>query len=63
MVQLDDREVLELDGNFDEDWGDCLALEPVLFHGERMRHTLTLTLSEAPEDCVSSFYLLGILFA
>ena len=27
-----------LDGNFDEDWGDCLYLQPILHHGN-IEHT------------------------
>lgn len=31
-----------LDGNFEENWGDCLYLEPVLHHGVRTKHTVEI---------------------
>ena len=33
-----------LDGNFEEDWGDCLWLEPILHHGEKKMHTVEITI-------------------
>lgn len=35
-----------LDGNFEEDWGDCLWLEPVLHHGEKKVHKIEITILE-----------------
>ena len=39
-----------LDGNFDEDWGDSLALTPVLHHAPRARHTVTITALPSAAD-------------
>ena len=39
-----------LDGNFEEDWGDCLWLEPILHHGERKVHTVEITILEDEEN-------------
>lgn len=52
-----------LDGNFDEDWGDCLYIEPVLHHGEKKKHTLEITVLD--DDCVGTtpFYLMSIIVA
>lgn len=40
-----DHEVL-LDGNFEEDWGDCLYLEPILHHGVWKIHTVEIEIAE-----------------
>lgn len=39
-----------LDGNFEEDWGDCLWLEPILHHGEKKVHTVEITILEDEEE-------------
>ena len=31
-----------LDGNFEENWGDCTYLQPVLVHGERKEHVVEI---------------------
>lgn len=38
-----------LDGNFEEDWGDCLWIEPILHHGEKKVHTVEITILEDEE--------------
>ncbi len=51
-----------LDGNFDEDWGDCLALQ-VLLEAERTeRHRVTVRITEA-EAVTTPFYLVSVLLA
>lgn len=54
-----------LDGNFEEDWGDCLYLEPILHHGTREKHTVEIhTLPcEAQEKDVTPFYLMALIVA
>lgn len=52
-----------LDGNFSEDWGDCLYLEPVLHHGRYGRHTVELTVAGAPPGDYTPFYLLSLIVA
>lgn len=39
-----------LDGNFEEDWGDCLWLEPILHHGEKKVHTVEIIILEDEEN-------------
>ena len=53
-----------LDANFDEDWGDCLYLQPVLHHGTPGPHTVELTIlpEENPEGR-TPFYLLALIVA
>lgn len=52
-----------LDGNFEEEWGDCLYLEPVLHHGERKKHTLEIRVPETEEEGKTPFYLMAIIIA
>lgn len=52
-----------LDGNFREDWGDCLWLEPVLHGGQRGTHTVELTVTGAQEEGLTLFYLLSLIVA
>ena len=52
-----------LDGSFEEDWGDCLYIEPVLHRGERKLHTLEITVTETAADKAEPFYLLSVITA
>lgn len=51
---------VSLNGTFEESWGDCQYLEPVLHHGKRMRHTLEITVSEGESGAVP-FYLMAVI--
>ena len=57
-----ERSVL-LDGGFEEEWGDCLYLEPVLHHGERKLHTLEITVTETEAAQPTPFYLISLITA
>lgn len=61
VVDGDTAGAVTLDGNFDEDWGDCLALTTVLDEKKRARHTLELTVKEAHPDDVGPFYLVSVI--
>ena len=52
-----------LDGNFEEDWGDCLYLESILHHGEYKKHTVEIEVMEDEIDGASPFYLLSLIIA
>ena len=52
-----------LDGNFDEDWGDCLYLERVLHHGERGRHTVEIKVLPDEWEEAEPFYLMALIIA
>lgn len=52
-----------LDGNFQEDWGDCLYLEPVLHHGERVNHRLEIEVLNDGAENAAPFYLLSLIIA
>ncbi|MCM1223816.1 MAG: SGNH/GDSL hydrolase family protein [Lachnospiraceae bacterium] len=63
LVIDDDREhKILLDGNFDEDWGDCLFLQPVLIHGESKTHTLEIRIVAAEDEQIP-FYLNAVIAA
>ncbi len=50
VLDGDVENALILDGNFEEDWGDCLWLEPILHHGEKKVHTVEITILEDEEN-------------
>lgn len=57
-----------LDANFEENWGDCLYLVPVLHHSAPGFHTVEIEIIEAPsaelrEKSGSGFYLLSLITA
>lgn len=52
-----------LDGNFEEDWGDCLYLEPILHHGESMKHVVEIEVLEDGVGEAAPFYLLSLIVA
>lgn len=52
-----------LNGNFEEDWGDCLYLEPILHHGEKTRHTVEIVIPETESEENTEFYLMALLIA
>ncbi|MCR4732735.1 MAG: SGNH/GDSL hydrolase family protein [Lachnospiraceae bacterium] len=56
-----DRPIL-LDGNFQEDWGDCLYLEPVFVEDVARQHTITIDIIKA-EHTVEDFYLNALLIS
>lgn len=52
-----------LDGNFQESWGDCLYLQPVLHHGEPKEHQVVIEIIRASEQDVEPFYLMSLICA
>ncbi len=60
VVDGDHAHAVTLDGNFDEDWGDCLALTEV-YDGAWGRHEIVLTVREAPENAAGPFYLVSLI--
>ena len=68
IVDGDMATAIILDANFEENWGDCLYLVPVLHHGTPGRHTVEIEIIEAPsaelqEKGRSGFYLLSLITA
>lgn len=55
------KESVVLDGNFDEDWGDCLYITTAAEHLERKMRTITVELVETHDDDVVPFYLVSVI--
>ena len=63
MLDGDVEHPVLLDGNFDEDWGDCLYIEPVLHHGEKKKHTLEIMVLDDESVGTTPFYLMAVIVA
>ena len=63
ILDGDEANAVLLDGNFDEDWGDCLYLQPVLHHGEAGEHTVKLEILPEENKDVTPFYLMSLITA
>ena len=59
-IDGDEEHAVILDGNFTEDWGDCLYLEPLLHHAEKKVHRIEITVTDA-KDIVRPFYLVSLI--
>lgn len=62
FVDGDEENGILLDGNFDEDWGDCLALQVLLEDKQAGAHTITVRIVEA-EEVEAPFYLVSVIVA
>ena len=60
VIDGDEAHAVILDGNFTEDWGDCLYLEPLLHHAEKKVHRIEITVTDA-KDIVRPFYLVSLM--
>lgn len=63
VLDGDKEKSILLDGNFDEDWGDCLYLEKVLHHGEKKIHTVDITILPEEVTDTTPFYLMSLIIA
>ena len=57
------EDIRVLDGNFEEDWGDCLYLEPVLHHGEKKEHRIEIEILDDKTEKATPFYLISLVLA
>ena len=62
VIDGDEAHAVILDGNFTEDWGDCLYLEPLLHHAEKKVHRIEIIVTDA-KDIVRPFYLVSLIVA
>lgn len=51
-----------LDGNFEEDWGDCQYLQPILHHGVKKKHRVEIEILPG-EEGGTWFYLMALIIA
>ena len=63
IVDGDEAHAVTLDANFDEDWGDCLYLEPVLHHGEYGKHTVEIRVLPDEFENAEPLYLMALIIA
>lgn len=54
---------ITLDGNFDEDWGDCLYLQTILHHGKRKKHQIDIEIIKGDDGLESVFYLMSLIYS
>lgn len=50
-----------LDGNFDEDWGDCLYIDTVAENLENTAHSVEITIVENGKNPAVPFYLVSVI--
>lgn len=62
-VVVDGRveEAMLLDGNFKEDWGDCLYIDTVTRHMPYAKHKVEISIVEAHDNDVVPFYLVSVI--
>lgn len=63
VLDRKEEESVLLDGNFEEDWGDCLYLEKVLHRGKQGKHLVEIEVVQAEETDKEPFYLLSLIIA
>ncbi|WP_330584828.1 SGNH/GDSL hydrolase family protein [Parablautia muri] len=61
VVDGKEDDAVILDGNFEEDWGDCLYIDTVGRHMETGKHTVELAIIKAHEDDAVPFYLVSVI--
>lgn len=61
IVDGDESTRMILDGNFDEDWGDCLFIQTVTKHTELKKHHVQIRIIESHEDDQVPFYLVSVI--
>lgn len=61
VVDGDEEHAITLDGNFEEDWGDCLFLQTLTEHTEKRIHKVEIRITETHEDDVVPFYLVSVI--
>lgn len=60
-VIVDGEEVTVLNGEFDETWGDLIALETIFEKDEKAKHNIRLELVNTHEDDKLPFYLVSVI--
>lgn len=64
IIDGDESSKVVLDGNFTEEWGDCLYTEIIKEHLEKKEHTVRIIITEDhPGEDVVPFYLVGVIGA
>ena len=61
VVDGREEEAMLLDGNFKEDWGDCLYIDTVTRHMPYAKHKVEISIVEAHDNDVVPFYLVSVI--
>ena len=62
-LTLDYEKEIILDGNFEENWGDCQYLQVVLHHGEFGKHNIQVEILDGQPDGMTPLYLMSFIVA
>jgi len=60
VIDGEEANATELNGNFDETWGDCLYITTIAKHIEDRKHTVEITVTEGDESMIP-FYLVSVI--
>lgn len=63
VVDGDEDNASILDGNFEENWGDCLYLQTITEHTEQKMHEVEIRIIETHVNDIVPFYLAAVLTA
>lgn len=63
VVDGDEENASILDGNFEENWGDCLYLQTITEHTEQKMHKVLIRIIETHDNDAVPFYLASVLAA
>ena len=63
ILDEDDKNPILLDSNFDEDWGDCLYLQPILHHRIHKKHKVEIIVEDTDTKDKTPFYLMSLIVA
>ncbi len=63
ILDGDKKNPVILDSNFDEDWGDCLYLQPILNSSKKLDHTLDIEIVSSSKEDKNDFYLISVIVA
>ncbi|MDE6356974.1 MAG: SGNH/GDSL hydrolase family protein, partial [Eubacteriales bacterium] len=57
------KEKIILDGNFEEDWGDCLYLQKIINTDVKQKYKIEIEITQATEEDKEPFYLLSLIIS
>lgn len=61
IVDGDEEHAVVLDGNFMEDWGDCLYLQTLTEHSEKKKHRIEIRIAKTHANDMVPFYLVSVI--
>lgn len=52
---------IALNANFEEDWGECLFIQPIFHHEEKKKHLIEIEITRTSEADITPFYLMAFI--